>query len=127
LAVSLNGGNRNDVTRLVPLIQAIPPVCGRRRKSPAVACSRQNQPICFISSRNDRRFLPFAVRADRMARSLVFVVPVVREQVDHCLADPADFPPGTVRSLDPAHAQLPGQRSFHLRATQSGGTASLLV
>ncbi|MFF3907850.1 IS5 family transposase [Streptomyces sp. NPDC001848] len=30
LAVSLTGGNRNDVTRLVPLIQAVPPVRGRR-------------------------------------------------------------------------------------------------
>jgi transposase len=30
LQVSLTGGNRNDVTQLVPLIQAIPPVRGRR-------------------------------------------------------------------------------------------------
>jgi hypothetical protein len=30
LAVSLTGGNRNDVTQLMPLIQAIPPVRGRR-------------------------------------------------------------------------------------------------
>ncbi|MET8953269.1 IS5 family transposase [Streptomyces sp. NPDC004533] len=30
LAVSLTGGNRNDVTQLVPLIQAVPPVRGRR-------------------------------------------------------------------------------------------------
>jgi Transposase DDE domain len=28
--VSLTGGNRNDVTQLMPLIQAIPPVRGRR-------------------------------------------------------------------------------------------------
>jgi transposase len=28
--VSLTGGNRNDVTQLLPLIQAIPPVRGRR-------------------------------------------------------------------------------------------------
>jgi hypothetical protein len=32
LAVSLTGGNRNDVTQLTPLIQAIPPVCGRRER-----------------------------------------------------------------------------------------------
>ncbi|WP_181923396.1 IS5 family transposase [Streptomyces sp. 3212.3] len=30
LAVSLTGGNRNDVTQLVPLVQAVPPVRGRR-------------------------------------------------------------------------------------------------
>ena len=30
LAASLTGGNRNDVTQLMPLIQAIPPVRGRR-------------------------------------------------------------------------------------------------
>jgi hypothetical protein len=28
--VSLTGGNRNDVTELMPLIEAIPPVRGRR-------------------------------------------------------------------------------------------------
>ncbi|WP_220289438.1 IS5 family transposase [Streptomyces sp. MBT84] len=30
LAVSLTGGNRNDVTQLVPLLQAVPPIRGRR-------------------------------------------------------------------------------------------------
>lgn len=30
LAVSLTGGNRNDVTQLVPLVEAIPAVAGRR-------------------------------------------------------------------------------------------------
>ncbi|MEU1033727.1 IS5 family transposase [Streptomyces mirabilis] len=30
LTVSLTGGNRNDVTQLMPLIQAVPPVRGRR-------------------------------------------------------------------------------------------------
>ncbi|MGV9387480.1 IS5 family transposase [Nonomuraea sp. NPDC003707] len=38
LAMSLTGGNRNDVTQLLPLIKAIPPVRGRRgrpRKRPA--------------------------------------------------------------------------------------------
>ena len=38
LVVSLTGGNRNDVTQLMPLIAAIPPVCGRRgrpRRRPA--------------------------------------------------------------------------------------------
>ena len=30
LAVTLTGGNRNDVTQLMPLVTAIPPVRGRR-------------------------------------------------------------------------------------------------
>ena len=30
LAVTLTGGNRNDVTQLMPLIHAVPPVRGRR-------------------------------------------------------------------------------------------------
>ena len=30
LAVSLTGGNRNDITQLMPLIAAVPPVRGRR-------------------------------------------------------------------------------------------------
>ena len=30
LAVTLTGGNRNDVTRLMPLIHAVPPVRGQR-------------------------------------------------------------------------------------------------
>ena len=34
LAVSLTGGNRNDVTQLMPLIEAIPPVRGRRGAAP---------------------------------------------------------------------------------------------
>jgi transposase len=34
LAVTLTGGNRNDVTQLLPLIEAIPPVRGRTRQRP---------------------------------------------------------------------------------------------
>jgi len=30
LAVTLTGGNRNDVTQLIPLVDAIPPIRGRR-------------------------------------------------------------------------------------------------
>lgn len=30
LAVTLTGGNRNDVTQLIPLLEAVPPVRGRR-------------------------------------------------------------------------------------------------
>ena len=30
LAVTLTGGNRNDVTQLIPLVEAVPPIRGRR-------------------------------------------------------------------------------------------------
>lgn len=39
LAVTLTGGNRNDVTQLMPLIEAIPPIRGKRgrpRRRPEV-------------------------------------------------------------------------------------------
>ena len=35
LAVSLTGGNRNDVTQLMPLIEAIPPVAAAAAGPPA--------------------------------------------------------------------------------------------
>ena len=35
LAVSLTGGNRNDVTQLMPLVQAIPAGAGPPRQAPA--------------------------------------------------------------------------------------------
>jgi transposase len=37
LAVTLTGGNRNDITQLIPLIDAVPPIrgrCGRPRRKP---------------------------------------------------------------------------------------------
>jgi transposase len=33
LAVTLTGGHRHDVTQLIPLVEAIPPICGRRGRS----------------------------------------------------------------------------------------------
>jgi transposase len=39
LAFTLTGGNRNDITQLIPLLQAVPPVrgkCGRPRRRPDV-------------------------------------------------------------------------------------------
>jgi transposase len=44
LAVSLTGGNRNDVTQLMPLIEKVPSVRGRRgrpRKRPDALCADQ--------------------------------------------------------------------------------------
>ncbi|NEC37375.1 transposase, partial [Streptomyces rubrogriseus] len=44
LAVSLTGGNRNDVTQLLPLLDKIPPVAGRtgrpRRRPDALLADR---------------------------------------------------------------------------------------
>ncbi|ALO97942.1 transposase [Streptomyces hygroscopicus subsp. limoneus] len=44
LAVLLTGGNRNDVTQLPPLLDAIPPACGRagrrRRKRDSLFTDR---------------------------------------------------------------------------------------
>jgi transposase len=34
LAVSLTGGNRNDITQMLPLVDAIPPLRGRPRRRP---------------------------------------------------------------------------------------------
>jgi hypothetical protein len=33
LAVTLTGGNRHDVTQLIPLVNAVPPIRGRRGRS----------------------------------------------------------------------------------------------
>jgi hypothetical protein len=35
LAATLTGGNRNDVTQLIPLLQAVPPVRGQPTSTPA--------------------------------------------------------------------------------------------
>ena len=46
LAVGLTGGNRNDITQLIPLLDAVPPVRGRRgrpRRKPDVRGGRQRQ------------------------------------------------------------------------------------
>jgi transposase len=55
LAVSLTGGNRNDLTELIPLIDAIPPVRGHRgrpRRRP-----REIYGDCAYHSRQGRREL----------------------------------------------------------------------
>jgi transposase len=39
LACSLTGGNRNDITQLLPLVDAIPPVRGRRGRPRRRPCS----------------------------------------------------------------------------------------
>ncbi|TDD44986.1 hypothetical protein E1286_25385 [Nonomuraea terrae] len=49
LAVSLTGGNRNDVTQLMPLIKAIPPVRGR------VGRPRQRPDRLYAGARSSSR------------------------------------------------------------------------
>ncbi|MCA2230430.1 IS5 family transposase [Nonomuraea aurantiaca] len=44
LALSLTGGNRNDVTQLLPLIKAIPPVRGRHGRP-------RKRPVCLYADR----------------------------------------------------------------------------
>lgn len=44
LAVSLTGGNRNDVTQLIPLLEAIPPVRGRVGRP-------RRRPDCLLADR----------------------------------------------------------------------------
>ncbi|MFC6676507.1 transposase [Nonomuraea ferruginea] len=44
VAVSLTGGNRNDVTQLMPLIKAIPPIRGRVRRP-------RKRPDCLYADR----------------------------------------------------------------------------
>jgi hypothetical protein len=33
--VTLTGGNRNDITQLIPLVEAVPPIRGRRGRPPS--------------------------------------------------------------------------------------------
>jgi len=44
LALCLTGGNRNDVTQLMPLLQAIPPVRGRVGRP-------RRRPVCLYADR----------------------------------------------------------------------------
>ena len=58
LAISLTGGNRNDVTQLMPLIEAIPPVRGRRgrpRRRPEKVCADRGYDHDKYRSRCGRR------------------------------------------------------------------------
>ena len=46
LAVTLTDGNRNDVTRLIPLLDAVPPVRGKPGRP-------HRRPDCVIADRGD--------------------------------------------------------------------------
>ncbi|WP_408055034.1 transposase [Streptomyces davaonensis] len=66
LAVVLTGGNRNDVTQLMPLLDAIPPVRGRRgrprRKPDALLADRGYDHDRYRERIRARRILPVVAR-----------------------------------------------------------------
>ena len=66
LAVSLTGGNRNDVTQLMPLIAAIPPVRGRRgrprRRPDAVYADRGYDHDKYRSKAREKGITPVIAR-----------------------------------------------------------------
>ncbi|MGV9847149.1 IS5 family transposase [Streptomyces fungicidicus] len=66
LAVILTGGNRNDVTQLMPLLGAVPPVRGRpgrpRRKPQSVFADRGYDHDVYRDQVRARRILPLIAR-----------------------------------------------------------------
>jgi transposase len=66
LAVILTGGNRNDVTQLLPLLDAIPPVRGRvgrpRRKPDSLFADRGYDHDIYRDKVRARRILPVIAR-----------------------------------------------------------------
>ncbi|WP_406346525.1 IS5 family transposase [Streptomyces sp. NBC_01547] len=68
LAVILTGGNRNDVTQLLPLIDAVPPVRGRRghprRKPDSLFADRGYDHDINRDQVRDRRIVPAVARRD---------------------------------------------------------------
>ncbi|WP_406144274.1 IS5 family transposase [Streptomyces sp. NBC_01012] len=66
LAVILTGGNRNDVTQLMPLIDAIPPVRGRvghpRRKPDSLFADRGYDHDIYRDQVHQRRIVPASAR-----------------------------------------------------------------
>ncbi|MGW2306398.1 IS5 family transposase [Streptomyces sp. NPDC001809] len=66
LAVILTGGNRNDVTQLMPLLDAVPPVRGRpgrpRRKPQSVFADRGYDHDIYRDQVRARRILPVIAR-----------------------------------------------------------------
>ncbi|GHD33574.1 hypothetical protein GCM10010313_79350 [Streptomyces violarus] len=66
LAVLLTGGNRNDVTQLIPLLDAIPPVRGRvgrpRRKPDSLFADRGYDHDIYRDQVRDRGIVPAIAR-----------------------------------------------------------------
>lgn len=63
LRVSLTGGNRNDITQLLPLVEALSPVRGRPRRKPRQLClDRAYGHDIYRSELPDRGLTPRIVR-----------------------------------------------------------------
>ena len=66
LAVILTGGNRNDVTQLLPLLQAVPPVRGRvggpRRRAVTLYADRGYDHDCYCKEVRARGTAPAIAR-----------------------------------------------------------------
>jgi IS5 family transposase len=66
LAVSLTGGNRNDVLQLMPLIEAVPPVRGKvgkpRRRPAALYADRAYDHDCHRRAVREKRIEPIIAR-----------------------------------------------------------------
>ena len=66
LAIILTGGNRNDVTQLLPLLDAVPPVRGRvgrpRRRAVSLYADRGYDHDCYRKEVRARDIVPFIAR-----------------------------------------------------------------
>jgi transposase len=66
LQVSLTGGNRNDITQLMPLVESIPPVRGRRgrprRRPDAVYADRAYDSERHRDQLRDKGITPYIAR-----------------------------------------------------------------
>ncbi|WP_433258867.1 IS5 family transposase [Streptosporangium sp. CA-135522] len=66
LAVSLGGGNRNDILQLMPLVEAIPPVCGKvgkpRRGPKTLYAGRAYDHDRYRRQLRDKRIEPIIAR-----------------------------------------------------------------
>jgi transposase len=86
--VSLTGGNRNDVTQLIPLINAVPPVRGRRgrprRRPEAIYADRGSlcgvSPVPASSGKTRRHRLNRG--GDRQANRALYVIVITRMRHD---------------------------------------------
>jgi transposase len=84
LQVSLTGGNRNDITQLMPLVKSIPPVRGRRgrprRRPDAVYADRAYDSERHRDQLRDKGITPYIARRGEKHGSGLGVYRWVAEQ-----------------------------------------------
>jgi Transposase DDE domain len=84
LVVSLTGGNRNDVTQLLPLLDSIPPVRGRRgrprRRPDTIYADRAYDHEKYGKALRDKRIRPYIARRGQAHGSGLGVVRWVVER-----------------------------------------------